>query len=223
MKDFSPVLQGNRLFDGIAEADIKQLFDCLQTKAAVYKKGSFIVRVKSPVRFVYILLSGSAHIVEDDFWGNQTLVETLQAPVFFGEAYVLSRAKEHLVSVMAAEDSNVLLIDPDRFFNACPKACAFHGKLLQNVGAILSTKVVLLTQKLIHISQRSIRRKLISYFSMCAAQEKSDSFTILYSRQQLADYLCVERTALAHELARMRDEGLISYEKKQFRLLKAIP
>lgn len=221
MKDFLPELKNNALFEGIADEDVRRLFECLRPKSAAYKKGAFIVRVKSPVKSVYILLSGSAHIIEDDFWGNQTIVETLHAPVLFGEAYVLSGAKEHLVNIVATQDSEVLQIDPVRFFKACPNACAFHGRLIQNINTILATKVVLLTKKLLHIGQRSIRRKLISYFSMCAAQEKSSLFTIPYSRQQLADYLCVERTALSHELARMRNEGLISYEKKQFHLLNA--
>ena len=223
MKDFLPILQGNTLFEGISGEDIQRLFDCLQAKSAVYKKNAFIFRAKTPVKSVYLLLRGSAHIIEDDFWGNQTIVETLRAPVFFGEAYVLSGAKEHLVNVTAAEDSEVLLIDPVRFFKACPNACAFHAKLIQNINTVLAKKIVLLTQKLLHIGQRSIRKKLISYFSMCAAREKSSHFTIPYTRQQLADYLCVERTALSHELARMRQEGLISCEKRQFTLLKPIP
>ena len=220
MKETLAALSKNSLFEGIDEVDIKRILDCLSARMRSYKKNAFVFRTNDKVELIYILLSGSAHIIEDDFWGNQLIVETLRAPVLFGEAYVLSGAKKHLVSVAAAEDSNILLINPSRLFEKCPNACACHATLIKNISGILSQKVVRLTQKLLHVAQRTTRQKLISYFSTCSAVQKESAFQIPYSRQQLADFLCVERSALSHELSRMQSDGLIRYRKNHFELLK---
>ena len=211
---------GCALFEGIGEDDVRRLFTCLSPRKKSYSKDTFIFRAGDPVSAVYLILSGRIHIVDEDFWGNRSILETMNPLGFFGEAYSLSGATRHLVNVLAAEDTDVLLIDPEQLFCHCPKACHFHATLIRNATRILAQKVVLLTQKMSHIMQRTTREKLASYFSLCANRENSHTFSIPYTRQQLADFLAVDRSALSHELSKMRKDGLIEFRKNQIELKK---
>ena len=220
MEEVLNLLQKNALFVGIDEQDVEKLCGCLSARKRTVAKGAFLLSAGDDVRFVYISLSGALHIVDEDFWGNRSLVETIEPNTLFGEAYALSEAVKgkYLVGVVAAEESQVLEIDPGRLFTMCPNGCVCHCTLMKNTACILSEKIVRLTEKLGHVVQRSIREKILSYLSGCARLARSDAFDIPYSRQQLADYLCVDRSALSHELSKMQHEGIVRYRKNHFEL-----
>ena len=211
--------KGSTLFAGIEEESLRRLCTCLSAYERTYPQDSFVFRAGDEVRNVYFILSGRVHIVDEDFWGNRTIIETMVADTLFGEAYVFSGAKSHLVSVMAAEDSVILEMSPQNLFTTCSKECGCHAKLVRNTLGIVSRKVVRLTEKMGHIIRRTLREKLLSYLSRCARREKKKEFEIPYSRQQLADYLCVDRSALSHELSRLQREGVLCYNRNQFELL----
>ena len=213
-------LHASALFEGISDVDLERFVTCLSPRTISISRGGYVFRADDPVEAVYILLRGCVQIVDVDFWGNQSIIETMNPNDFFGEAYVLSGAKQHIVNVIASEDTTVLLLSPERLFKTCAKACDCHVRLQQNVMCILARKIVLLTEKMNHMTKRTTREKLSSYFSTCADRACSPRFSIPYSRQGLADFLSVERTALSHELARMRDEGLLLFTKNCFELLK---
>ena len=212
-------LQESPLFTGLNSDDIEKLCTCLGAYQKEIKKDDFVFRAGDEVRNVYLILSGSMHIIDEDFWGNRSIIETMRESTFFDEAYVFAQNEYQLVSVIAAEDSVVLEMDPSALFSDCPNNCSCHEKLVQNIVYILSKKIILLTEKLGHVIQRSTREKVLSYLSLCLRKSNSNPFTIPYSRQQLADYLCVDRSALSHELGRLRDEGLIKFRKNQFEIL----
>jgi len=212
-------LQRCALFADLTPQEITKLCDCLNAHERKYARDEYVFSAEDDVRFVYVLLSGSAHIVDEDLWGNRAIVETLMPQTLFGEAYIFSGAVHHLVSVVAAEPTTLLVIDPERLFESCSNACACHTTLIKNCVGILSHKIVRLTEKLGDVAQRTTREKVLSYLSRCARRERSDAFDIPYSRQQLADYLCVERSALSHELSRLQSAGLIRYRKNHFELL----
>ena len=207
------------LFSGIQPSEIEALLACLNVRKRTIRKGSFVFRAGDPVEAVYLLLSGQLHIVDEDFWGNQSLIESMMPYILFGEAYVLASRVQHLVSVVATTDSVILETTALHLLEACPKRCTCHIKLMSNTMRILSQKIVRLTEKLEHITQRSMREKILSYLSRCAREAQSVSFHISYSRQQLADYLCVDRSALSHELSRLRKDGILRYQKNHFELL----
>ena len=211
--------QGSVLFAGIEEENMKKLYKCLSARERVFERDSFVFHAGEKVHFVYYILSGSMHIIDEDVWGNRSIIEMLQKDTLFGEAYVFSSMENHLVSVVAAESSIVLEIDPAKLFETCSNGCMCHTLLVRNALNLVSEKIVRLTEKLGHIMRRTIREKLLSYLSLCAHMEKSSSFFIPYSRQQLADYLCVDRSALSHELSRLKKEGMIRYQKNHFELL----
>ena len=211
-------LKETSLFSDISEEDLQKLFKCVSANKKFFERDSFIFHVGDDVRFVYFILSGSIHIINEDFWGNQSIIETMYKDTLFGEAYVFSSRKNQLVSVTAAEDSDILEIDPTSLFETCPCGCSCHSQLVKNALCITSEKIVRLTEKLGHIMRRTTREKLLSYLSKCAQQEKSNSFYIPYSRQQLADYLCVDRSALSNELSKLQAQNMIKYRKNQFNL-----
>ena len=213
------LLKNSQLFDHLTEEEIQKLHKCFNASEHVIDKDSFVFSAGDDARWVYLILSGSLYIVDEDFWGNRTIIETMEAYTFFGEAYIMSSAERHLVSVVAAENSTILQIDPVKFLKTCPNECSCHIKLIENVACILSEKIVRLTEKLGHISQRNMQEKILSYLSKCARKANSNSFYIPYSRQQLADYLCVDRSALSHELSKLQKLEMIKYHKNYFELL----
>ena len=216
------LLQNSSLFAGIAdtcESDLQKLYKCISAHEKAFKRDEFVFRAGDGVRFVYFIVSGSINIISEDFWGNRSIIETMNKNTLFGEAYVFSSAKSHLVSVIAAENSVILEIDPIKLFETCPDGCPCHSQLLKNALRIVSEKIVRLTEKLEHVMRRTMKEKLLSYLSKCAQREGARSFSIPYSRQQLADYLCVDRSALSHELSRLQKQGMIRYSKNNFELL----
>ena len=212
-------LQNSALFATIDEESLKRLCVCISARERVYERDTFVFRAGDPIGSVYYILSGSIHIIDEDFWGNRSIVETMQKNTLFGEAYVFSSADNYLVNVVAAEKSVILEIDPEKLFETCSAKCLCHTVLARNALHIVSEKIVRLTEKLGHVMRRTTREKLLSYLSVCARREKSSSVHIPYTRQQLADYLCVDRSALSHELSRLQKQGVLCYSKNHFELL----
>ena len=220
MKKHIEQLQKSMLFSNISAEDIKKMCTCLQLREKKIEKDEFVFHAGDVVNKVYLVISGSMHIVDEDFWGNRSLIETMPAYTLFGEAYAISNTEEHLVSVVAAEDAVVLELEPSCLTKPCPRGCECHIEIIRNTEKILSIKIIRLTEKLGHIMKRSTKEKVCSYLSKCARKNRSNRFCIPYSRQELADYLCVERSALSHELSKMTKHGIIRCRRNEFELLK---
>ena len=216
------LLKESPLFADISEENIQKLYKCIRARERKIERDSFVIRAGDDVRLVYMILSGNMHIIDEDFWGNRTIVESMRENTFFGEAYFLASTNKYLVSVVAAQDSTILEMNPEKLFKICTNSCSCHEQIIENTLHILSEKIVRLTEKLGHIVQRTTKEKILSYLSKCAQLAENDAFDIPYSRQQLADYLCVERSALSHELSRLNREGMIRYRKNHFELLHGV-
>ena len=169
--------------------------------------------------YITVLVDGELHIQRDDYWGNRAIVNRIAAGEMFGEAYIAPDSGTLLNDVVAIEDSAVIFFDVKRIITVCSSACRFHSMVVQNLFFAISEKNRMLVQKLRHISKRSTREKLISYLSEEAKKQNSSSFIIPFNRQQLADFLSVDRSAMSNELCRMRDEGLLEFDKSAFKLL----
>jgi CRP-like cAMP-binding protein len=207
------------LFESIAEKDLTSLLNCLKAKRRKIEKGSFIFNVGDRVSSVGILLSGRLHIVADDFWGNRSIVSNVEPGELFGEVFAFSITEEIPISVTAAIASEIVLIDYKKIITTCSSACVFHTLLIRNMLKNLAKKTFSLMQKMDFITQRTTREKLLSYLSSYAQNVKNDGFEIPFNRQELADYLSVERSALSAELCRMRDEEILTFNKNKFQLL----
>ncbi|MDR3278934.1 MAG: Crp/Fnr family transcriptional regulator [Synergistaceae bacterium] len=220
MEKYSDALLQCPLFAGIDRIGLKSLLDCVHASKRAYGRGSFIFMEAERIGFVGALLSGSLHIIQEDFWGNRSILARVEPPEIFAEAFACAGLERSPVSVVAVEDCEVLAMDFKKIVAICPQSCAFHARLIENMLGVLARKNVSLVRKLEHVAKRGTRGKLLSYLSSRALEEGADSFDIPFKRQELADYLSVDRSAMSSEMSKMRKEGLLSFYREHFQLLK---
>ena len=222
MKKFIPILKKTQLFMGVSEEEIGSMLSCLDTRLREYKKGEYVFRQGEHLTGIMVLADGELHIQQDDYWGNRSIVSRIAPGEMFGEAYVAPESGAIPSDAVATQDSTVLFFDVRRLLTVCSSACRFHSMVVQNLFFSISDKNRRLVQKIGHISRRTTREKLISYLSEEAKRHGSPSFTIPFNRQQLADFLSVDRSAMSNELCKMRDDGLLQFEKNHFTLLSKL-
>jgi len=207
------------LFAQIDRTSLASLLQCLSARETDFPKESVILLAGERPESVGILLSGGAHVVHEDFWGNRAILAHVVPGELFGEAFSCAGAEKLPVSVVATEPSTVLLVNVQKILTTCSTACVFHAGLIKNLVRILAEKNVQLTEKMEHLTRRTTRDKLLSYLSALAAEGGGNVVHPPFNRQELADYLAVDRSALSRELSRMQAEGVLRYEKNAFTLL----
>ena len=219
MKKYIEILKRTQLFSGVSDTEISAMLNCLQAKLLTFQKGNYVFREGERIDNITVLVKGKLLVQHDDFWGNRNIVNVIRVGEMFGEAYVAPESGSLLNDVIAEEDSAVIFFDVSRILTVCSTACRFHSMVIQNLFFAISEKNRKLVQKIGYMSKRSTRAKLLSYLSEEAKRQNSSHFTIPFTRQQLADFLCVDRSAMSNELCKMRDEGLLQFAKNQFILL----
>lgn len=219
MRKYIPILKKTQMFSGVADDEIFAMLSCLNARVFNYKKGEYVLRQGEHLNDIIVLVEGSLHIQKDDYWGNRSILGHISTGEVFGEAYIAPESCALLNDVVAIENSTVIFFDVKRIITTCSSACRFHSMVVQNVFFAISEKNRKLVQKIGHMSKRSTREKLISYLSEEAKKQNSASFLIPFNRQQLADFLSVDRSAMSNELCKMRDEGLLTFNKNHFELL----
>lgn len=219
MKRYIPILKNTQLFSGASDEDIEAMLGCLQARLCTYKKGEYVLREGERVERLMMLVKGELHIQRDDYWGNRSIISMVGVGEMFGEAYAAPESGPLMNDVLAVEDSAVIFLDIGKLLTVCPNGCKFHAMAVKNLFFAISEKNRKLVRKLGYMSRRTTREKLIAYLSEEAKRQNSGAFSIPFNRQQLADFLSVDRSAMSNELCRLRDEGLIEFEKNRFRLL----
>ena len=219
MENYLEILKTVELFKGIEESDLRSLLSCLGTKKINFKKGQTVFFSGQSADRFGIVLAGQVQIVQDDYYGNRSILSQIGAGNLFGESFACATVKALPVSVITAAESELLLIDYGKLAIPCAKACTFHSKLIQNMLRIVSMKNIALTQKIEFTSKRTTREKLLAYLSAEANKAKSNDFSIPFNRQELADYLSVERSAMSAELSKLRNDKVILFQKNHFTLL----
>ena len=219
MQKYIETLKRTQLFSGVGDNEISAMLNCLQARLLTFKKGDYVYRAGEHLSCVPLLVEGRLHIQKDDFWGNRSIINVIGVGELFGESYIAPDSGPLLNDVVAAEDSVVICLDANRVITTCSNACRFHQMVVQNLFYEVSERNRRLVQKLGHMAQRTTREKLISYLSEQSQKHKSASFEIPLNRQQLADFLSVDRSAMSNELCKMRDEGLLTFNKNSFELL----
>lgn len=211
-------LSNTAVFHGLREKEIEDMLPCLNVREKRYQKEELIFRAGDTVRGIGLVERGSVNIVVSFYWGNRHIFGHIGQGEIFAENYAAIPGRELLCDVVAAEDTEVLFLDMDQVLSACQKRCAYHRRLIHNLFRISAMKSLSLSARMMHTAPRTIRERLLSYLSEQAMEHGCPRFEIPFSRQQLADYLGVDRSALSNELSKMQQDGLISYRKNAFTL-----
>lgn len=220
MEKYFEIIKKCPLFLDIEEKELDELLKCLLAYTKQFRNNDFIFSVGQPVSHIGIVLSGKVHVIQEDFWGNRTILAQIGSRGLFGEAFSSAGIEKMPVSVVATSDCEILFIDYKRIITTCSAACVFHTGLIKNMMKILAAKNIMLTQKMEFVTRKTTREKLIAFLSAQAQKSASSKFVIPFNRQQLADYLSVDRSAMSNELSKMKDQGIIIYHKNEFELLK---
>lgn len=218
IQKYMEVLQCSELFTGIAPDSVAALLEKLKANILICTKGEYLVREGQQIRWLGLLLEGTVCVIQEDFWGNRHMLSKLTAGNLFAEAYACTPERAIQVSVAAQTEVVFLKLDAGRVLEACNTSCADDGRFLRNLLAVIAGKCIGMNEKLTHMSKRSLREKLLSYLSAQAQAAGRSEFDIPFSRQQLADYLSVDRSALSAQLGRLRDEGQLVFHKNHFEL-----
>lgn len=200
------------LFSGISQADLSNLLSCLAAVERRYSKGAVILAEGEPTQWMGLVLEGRAIISCADVWGKSSILGFTEPGAVFGEAYACVPGEALLISVCAAEETRVLFLNVGKLLTVCGNACPFHARLIRNLLTISAGKNLQLSRRIFHTTPKSIRGRLQSYFSECAKKSGSLTFSLPFNRQQLADYLGVDRSAMSSELSKMQRDGLIQVQ-----------
>lgn len=216
MKEFLPVIRSSSLFSGISETELAAMLSCLETREECFPKDTFLLRTGDTAESIGLVLSGSVLVVQEDIWGNRNILSKAGPGQTFAAAYACAPGSLLNVSVLAETPVTAMFLNVNRVLNVCPSACEHHSRIIRNLLGELAEKNLRFGEKLTHMGQRTTRAKLMSYFSAEAQRLGTYEFDIPFSRQQLADYLAVERSGLSLELGKMRSEGLLDFHKSHF-------
>lgn len=206
------------LFQGTRPEDAEAMLKCLEAREKQFQKDETIYYVGDRVSELGLVLSGSVLIENDDLWGNRSILDRIGPGQIFAETYACVPGEKLLVTVTAAEKTEVLFLNVGKILRVCTNACSFHARLIRNLLTLSAQKNLNLSRRIFHTSAKSIRGRLLSYLSWQAVKQGSREFDIPFNRQQLADYLGVDRSAMSAELGKMKREGLIQVDRSYFRM-----
>ena len=210
------LLAGTMLFQGIREHEIEAMLTCFSAEERTYGKDAYIYRAGDVTGRLGVVMEGAVNIIKDDVWGNRKIIENIGGGQIFGETYACLKGEPLMVDVQASERSRILFMDVNRILTTCSSSCDFHNRLIRSLMYVLAGKNLMLTKKMDIITPKSLRERVMVYLSQESVKQGSRTITVPFNRQQMADYLSVDRSALSAELSRMQRDGVISYEKNRF-------
>jgi len=209
------ILKSVELFSGLDEADMEVLLDCLGAEIRTVEKDDIVLLAGDTPKQVGLVLAGQLHITRDDYEGNRSLIAVVAPGELYAEALCCAGVSESPVTVTADTQATVMLLSFSRTLDLCSKVCAFHRKLIENMLRLVANKNLLLQDRMEIISMKLVRAKVLHYLESFVPRQ-GRTVTIPFNREKMAAFLCVERSALSHELARMKKDGLIDYRKNKF-------
>lgn len=215
-------LRNCSLFSGISEEELPAMLTCLGAAVVPFRKGDLIVGAGAPAKYLGVILSGAAQMTRTDFFGNKSIIANIGPSELFVESFACAGADSIPLDVTAMEDTRVLVVDCLRIIHTCENTCPFHRQAIYNLMRTMARKNIVFHEKIEITSKRTTRAKLMTYLTLQSRDHRGGSFEIPYNRQELADYLQVERSGLSVEIGKLRREGVIEAGKKRFRILKNI-
>jgi len=219
LNKYLEILKKCPLFFGIEENDLLRMLNCLGAGITAFDKKYTVFAEGSPARYIGIVLSGSVQVIQIDYNGNRNILSEFRKSEMVAEAFACAETEALPVSVIANEESEIMFIDCRHILHTCENNCGFHQQLIFNLMKDLANKTISFHQKIEVTSKRSTREKLLAYLYITAKENGSQSFEIPFDRQELADYLEVDRSGLSAEISKLRNEGVLESKKKHFKLL----
>lgn len=219
MKKYLEILRACALFENVGDEELLKMLACLGARVMTFDKKYTILAEGSAAKHIGIVLSGSAQVVQIDYYGNRSILGEVGPSELFGEAFACAEVAAIPVTVIASEPAEIMLIDCTHILHTCAKSCGHHRQLIFNLMKDLAIKTLQFHQRIEVTSKRTTREKLLSYLALRAKLAGSNRFTIPFDRQELADYLEVERSGLSTEIGKLRREGVIECQKNHFELL----
>ena len=219
MQKYMEIIKKCSLFEEIEEDKLLKMLNCLGARVLEFDKKYTIFAEGNPAKYIGIVLSGSVQIMQVDYYGNRTIIGNAGAAELFAESFACAQVESVPVTVVAKEPSVVMLIDCSHILYTCTNSCEFHKRLIFNLMKTLAQKNIGYHQKIEITSKRTTRDKLMTYLMICAKEKGLNAFDIPFDRQELADYLEVDRSGLSAEISKLRKEGVLENTKKHFELL----
>ncbi|KIR01439.1 cyclic nucleotide-binding protein [Lachnospiraceae bacterium TWA4] len=216
MRKYLPVLQHSAFFSDIEGESLLAMLGCLSIHVVSYKQHEYAFHQGDSIKKIGLVLTGALQLEREDLDGNRTILDKLLPGASFGEAIVCSRQSVLPNSVVARSDCEVMYMDYDKILHTCSNSCSFHNHLIENMIAVLARRNVYLTNKLDFLSRRSTREKLLAYLRSEQITQQTNPITIHFTRQELADFLSVDRSAMSMELSKLQKDGIIKYKKNTF-------
>ena len=209
------ILSSSVLFKGFDEAEVNSLLSALNAREKMFRKGTMIFRSGDVISMLCFVTAGSVTIESNDMWGNRSILNLVSKGQFFAESYALLPNEPMLVDVCANEDCTIVFLD----MKAIGKLDeSIRARLLGNLLMITTRKNLHLSSRSFHTAPRQVRGRIMAYLNTVSVQKHSREFDIPFDRQQLADYLNVERSVLSNELSKMQRDGLIMCKKNHFEI-----
>ena len=216
MKDLE-MINKTALFQGMSEEELEAVLRDFHAEEKDYRKGHVILHAGKRTDRLGLVLAGSVSIESNDIWGNRTILSHVEPGQVFAETYAMLQQEPMLVDAVANEKCRILFLDIRELLTSDGPE-GWQGKLIRNLLMISSQKNYHLSGRSFHTAPKSIRGRVMAYLNTVALQKKRTSFEIPFDRQQLADYLNVERSALSKELGKMQKEGIIKTRKNLFEI-----
>lgn len=216
MEPYFILLSKTPLFASLSLEELPHMLDCLNARKRHYQAKEYILHEEDKVEDVGVILSGTVQVINEDALGNRSITVKLGPGELFGEVIASSKTPVSPVSVMADTDCEILQLRFGKIVTPCVRVCSFHTRVIENMMNVLAQRNLFMNRKLSILSQRSTRDKLLAYLGWQSQERKTTEFDIPYNRDELADFLCVNRSALSREISRMIDEDLISSERNHF-------
>ena len=219
MEKYFDVLRRCKLFDGIADGELKKMLTCLGAKTEFFDKKQTVLGEGSPATHIGIVLSGTVQVIQIDYYGNRNILMEAEESEMVAEAFACAETEALPIAVVANEPSEVMFIDCGHILHTCSNNCGFHQQMIFNLMKYLALKTIDFHKKLEITSKRTTREKLLAYLSEYAKKAGKKRFRIPFDRQELADYLEVDRSGLSSEISKMKKEGIIDCNKNLFALM----
>lgn len=213
------VLQNNRLFLGMNPEEIDTALHALNARYQTFEKGQIILHAGGQTDCVCIVIYGSVTIENNDIWGNRTILNIIDSNDFFAETYAILKEETMMVDAVANEQSRIMFLRIGSLLEGELEPEPWSNKLVRNLLMISANKNLMLSRRSFHISPKTARGRIMAYLNSVSLKKRSRTFDIPFDRQQMADYLNLERTALSKELGRMKQEQIIDFQKNHFKIL----